>query len=79
MADLLLFRALSRRRHQTLYRLEYFDVAGAAAQIAPQVVTDLIIAWRWIPIEQICHRNDKTRGAEAALRATMLDEGLLDA
>jgi hypothetical protein len=52
-------------------------VTGATAQHRRQAGTDFLFARRWICAEEIQGSNQHSRGAEAALKAVLLVERLL--
>src|SRR5258708_25746936 len=66
----------SRRRHGR-DRIDDLAVTGAAAQIARDGVADLYFAWARILVEQRLGGEHDARRAEAALRAAMLHQRLL--
>src|SRR4051812_27798809 len=53
-------------------------VAGAAADVALDGVTDLVVAGIGVAREQVGRGHDHSRRAEAALEAVLLPEGLLE-
>src|SRR5262249_38351228 len=67
--------AASPRIH---YRLEDARVAGAAAEVAGERRADVGLGRVRRPLEQAHRREHHARRADAALRAAVLEEGLLD-
>src|SRR3974390_1281827 len=65
---------LASRGHD---RLDDFDVAGAAAEIAGKRLADLGFAGMRVTAQQRFGRHDHSGRAEAALRAELFVEGLL--
>src|SRR4029077_3690192 len=60
-----------------LHRLDDLWISRAAAQIARQVVPDLVLARVGYLVEQLARHQDEARRAEAALEGRALDECLL--
>src|SRR5690606_20070258 len=71
MVDLL--QAAGRAHHG----IEVVVVGAAAAQVAGHGLARLLARGRGIPLQQRHRGHDLPRRAEAALRAQLLDEGLL--
>src|SRR5207249_2196466 len=61
-----------------LDRLHDVVVAGAAAEVALELVADLLFRRLRIALEQLVGGHDHTRRAEAALEPVLLPEPLLD-
>jgi len=57
--------------------LDDTDVRPASAQVAFQALEDLCPGWVRIVIQQTVGIENHTRGAEAALKGIVPDEGLL--
>src|SRR3954454_18856517 len=53
-------------------------VARAAADVALDRVPDLVVRRVVVPRKQVCGRHDHPRGAEPALQAVLLPEGVLE-
>src|SRR5215831_8806837 len=60
-----------------LHRLDDLRIGGAAAEVAGQIVADLIVVRIRIAFEQLRGHQNKARGAVAALEGAGLDKGLL--
>ena len=60
-------------------RVEDLRVAGAAAEVAGELLADLVVPRARHALEQRRGRDDEARRAEAALHRPRLDERLLDA
>src|SRR5579862_6176481 len=63
------------RRH--LHRLDDLRVSGAAAEIAGQIMLDVLVARVRMLLQELMHHEDEARRAEAALECAAIDEGLL--
>ena len=61
-----------------LHGADDLDVAGAPAEVALEARADLRVGGRRARLEQARRGHDHARGAEPALRATLLEESLLD-
>src|SRR5581483_3286620 len=61
-----------------LHRLDDLRVRGAAAQVAREIVADLVVRRIGIFLEQLARHQHEPRRAEAALEGLRLDESLLD-
>src|SRR2546425_1056963 len=61
-----------------LDRLDDVVIAGAPAEVAFQLVADLLLGGARIALEELGGRQDHARRAEAALQAMLLPEALLD-
>src|SRR5689334_2359336 len=61
-----------------LDRLDDVVVAGAPAEVAFQLVTDLLLARRRVALQHLAGGHDHARRAEAALQTVLLPEALLD-
>src|SRR2546428_9899140 len=61
-----------------LDRLDDVVIASAPAEVAFQLVTDLLLGGARIAFEELGGRQDHARRAEAALQAMLLPEALLD-
>src|SRR5580692_12047632 len=72
-------RGNSRRmqRRRVLHRLDDFDVAGAAANIAAERVADLVVGRPRIAPQQSRRRHDESRRAITALRAELFVKAAL--
>src|SRR6516164_158321 len=65
---------LFRRR---LHGLDYLRICAAAAEIAREIVPNLIVVGIGMPLKQLlCHQHEAWR-AEAALKCSSLDERFL--
>ncbi|CAB1369274.1 protein of unknown function [Denitratisoma oestradiolicum] len=53
-------------------------VAGATAEVAAEGFLDVVLGGVWVVTEEFEGGHDEPWGAEAALKAVSLDEGLLD-
>src|SRR5262245_35504173 len=60
-----------------LDRLDDVVVAGAAAEVALELVPDLLLGCVRVPLDQLHRRHDHARRAEAALQPVLLPEALL--
>src|SRR5580704_14914748 len=67
--------ALPPRRD--FHRLDNFRIGGAAAEIAREIMNDVVVARVGVFLQQLMHHEHKTRRAEAALERAAIDEGLL--
>src|SRR3989441_5370693 len=61
-----------------LDRLDDVVIAGAPAEVAFQLVADLLLGGARIALEELGGRQDHARRAEATLQAMLLPETLLD-
>src|SRR5262249_47923642 len=66
--------ALARRN---LHRFDNFRIGGATAEIAGEIVPDVVLARIRIRIEKLRRHQQKTRRAISALKSTGLDECFL--
>src|SRR6202008_639712 len=60
-----------------LYRLDDLGISAATAQIARQIVPDLVIARLWVLLKQLLRHHHETRRTEAALKSAGFNERLL--
>src|SRR5580692_684331 len=60
-----------------VHRFDDLRIGAAAAQIARQVVTDLVVAWVGMRGQQLRRHQHESGRAKAALECTRLDEGFL--
>src|ERR1700736_6561572 len=65
------------RLRRGLDRLDNIVVAGATAEVALEPQSDLLLGRVGVALEQLLGRHDHARGAEAALEAMLIPEGLL--
>src|SRR5215475_529321 len=63
---------------RALHRLDDLRIGGAAAEIAGEIVLDLVVVRIGMAVEQLLGHQDEPGRAEAALERALLDEGLLD-
>ena len=56
---------------------ENFRIGGAAAQIAGEIMPDVVVARVGMRVEQLVRHQDETGRAESALECAGLDEGFL--
>jgi hypothetical protein len=61
-----------------LYGLHDIGVGGAAAQVARQVVTDVVRRWLRVSVQQFLGHENEAGGAEAALECAVLNKRFLD-
>src|SRR5258705_12329656 len=54
-----------------------FGIGGAAAEIAGEIVADVVFAWLRIGLQKLVRHQHEARRAEAALEGAAVDEGLL--
>jgi hypothetical protein len=57
--------------------LDYSLVGAAAAQGALHLRDDLSTRWPWVPAQERVRRQQHARGAKAALKRAVINEGLL--
>src|SRR6266849_9584241 len=60
-----------------LHRLDDLRIGGAAAQVAGEIVLDLLVVRIGMAVEQLLRHQHEAGRAEAALEGALLDEGLL--
>ena len=60
-----------------LHRFDDFRISGAAAEIAGEIVLDVVVARIGILLQQLMRHQHEARRAEAALERAAIDEGLL--
>src|SRR5215831_19309607 len=60
-----------------LDRVDDLGIGGAAAEIAGQIVPDLLLVRIGMGVEQLCRHQHEARRAVSALEGAGLDEGLL--
>jgi hypothetical protein len=61
-----------------LYGLHDVWVGGAAAQVAGQIVADLVRCGVWVAVEQFLGHENESGRAKAALECAVVNKGLLD-
>ena len=61
-----------------LYRLHDVRIGSAAAQVARQIVMDLLRCGVWVAVEQFLSHKNESRRAKAALEGAVRNKGLLD-
>jgi hypothetical protein len=57
---------------------DYLVVPGAPAEIAGEPVSDVVLRWIWIAVEQRLGRDDEARRADATLERGIFKEALLN-
>src|SRR5580704_10063617 len=67
--------ALPPRRD--FHRLDNFRIGGAAAEIAREIMNDVVVARVGMFLQQLMHHEHESRCAEAALERATVDERLL--